>query len=193
MLVFDKGLHEALDMLGALLEERGVSCSLLAVGGGSLLLLGLIDRPTADLDIVGTPTPTGYRALPALPESVAEAVRDVGRALGLRPDWVNTGPAGLVDFGLPPGLPDRVHVMRFGGLELHVPDRVDLICLKLYAAVDQTERVRPHFQDLQAMSPTNDELLAAARWTRTHDPSPGFLHELQRVLGLLDVEYDDVS
>lgn len=180
--------EDALAALGALLEERGERHTFLAIGGGSLLLLGLISRPTADLDVLGVRAEGGYRRLDRLPAPVADAVREVGEAFGLRADWVNTGPAGLVDFGLPPGLEGRVHTRRFGALELHLPDRVDLICFKLYAAVDQTERVQPHFQDLRAMEPTEAELVAAARWTRTHDPSPGFLHELERVLRLFDVE-----
>lgn len=41
--------------------------------------------------------------------------------------------------------------------------------------------------------PTEPELVAAARWTRTHDPSPGFLQELQRVVRLFDVEFTEGS
>lgn len=181
-------LEDALIALGALLEERGEHHSFLAIGGGTLLLLGLIERPTADLDVVGEAVEGGYARLDALPPAVAEAVRDVGAAFGLRPDWVNTGPRHLLDFGLPPGLDGRVHLRRYGGLELHLPDRADLICFKLYAAVDQTERAQPHYQDLRAMNPTPDELLAAARWTRTHDPSDPFRQELHRMLRLFGVE-----
>lgn len=36
-------------------------------------------------------------------------------------------------------------------------------------------------------------LLNAARWTRTHDPSPGFLGELRRIVGLLGVEMSDAD
>lgn len=98
----------------------------------------------------------------------------------------------MIDFGLPGGLEDRVTVRRYGTLEVHVPAREDLICFKLYAAVDQGERSR-HFADLTGMTPTANELLRAARWTRTHDPSPGFLGELQRVLILLGVEARDAD
>lgn len=183
----ERTIEEALTALGSLLEERGEHHAFLAVGGGTLLLLGLIDRPTADLDIAGAVVGREYVKLDSLPPSVAEAVREVGAAYGLQPDWVNTGPAGLLDFGLLPGLADRVHRRRYGGLE-HLPDRVDLICFKLYAAVDQTERGR-HYQDLRAVDPTEEELLAAARWSRTHDPSEGFRQELQRMLGLFGVDH----
>jgi hypothetical protein len=45
-------LEESLMVLGESLAGRGVAFEIVAVGGGSLLLLGLISRPTADLDIV---------------------------------------------------------------------------------------------------------------------------------------------
>ena len=80
-------------------------------------------------------------------------------------------------------LEGRATVRTYGGLEVHLPAREDLVCFRLYAAVDQGERSR-HFADLRRLSPTPGQLLNAARWTRTHDPSPPFLGELQRILGL---------
>ena len=47
-----------------------------------------------------------------------------------------------------------------------------------------------HEADLRALDPTRDELLAAARWTRTHDPSDGFREQLVAALAYLGV--DDV-
>ena len=184
------GLDEALATLGALLEERGQRIGVLVVGGGSLLLLGVVERPTADVDVVGFSSPTGYAKAEVLPDFLALAVREVGEALGLGDAWFNSGPAGLIDFGLPPGLADRVTVKRYGALDVHLPAREDLVCFKLYAATDQGERSK-HFSDLRALAPTPDQLLNAARWTRTHDPSPGFLGELRRILGLLGVEVFD--
>jgi hypothetical protein len=185
-------LEEALATLGEVLTERAETWELLVGGGGSLLLLGLVDRPTADIDVVGRFTPHGYAKLAELPAYLAEAAGDVGDALGIGRAWLNTGPAGLVDFGLPPGLEDRVEVRRYGALALHIPAREDLVAFKPYAAVDLGERSK-HFQDLQRLAPTPRELIAAAAWTRTHDPSPGYLGELKRVLRLFGVEYDDAS
>ena len=45
-------LGTALDALGELLEERALSYNLVVIGGGSLLLQGLLRRPTIDLDVV---------------------------------------------------------------------------------------------------------------------------------------------
>lgn len=185
-------LDDALATLGALLEERGERIGVLVVGGGSLLLLGVVERPTADVDVVGYSSPVGYIKADALPEFLATSVRDVGDALGLGAKWFNNGPTDLIDFGLPPGLADRVTVRTYGTLEVHLPAHEDLVCFKLYAAVDQGERSK-HFADLRTLTPTAEQLLTSARWTRTHDPSPGFLDELRRILGLLDVEVSDVE
>jgi len=95
-------LEEALATLGALLDERGEHVGVLVVGGGSLLLLGVVERPTADVDIVGFSSPAGYSKADVLPTFLTTAVHEVGDALGLGEYWFNGGPAGLIDFGLPP-------------------------------------------------------------------------------------------
>jgi hypothetical protein len=184
-----EGLEQALRSLGAVLERRGASYRVLAVGGSSLLLLGLLDRPTADLDVVGIAERGRYVKADPLPQRLVAAVEDVGRALELDPEWLNARPASLMDFGLPEGLEGRLTVRRYGGLEVHIPGRADHICFKLYAAVDQGPRSK-HFADLQDLEPSQDELLTAARWTITHDPSPGFRSQLIAALKELGLEVD---
>ena len=78
-------------------------------------------------------------------------------------------------------------VRRYGSLEIHLPAREDLICFKLYALVDQGPHSK-HMDDLRALGPSRVELVSAARWTRTHDPSVGFLGELRGALALFEVE-----
>lgn len=48
-----------------------------------------------------------------------------------------------------------------------------------------------HAADLRALQPTPEELLAAARWSRTHDPSEGYRQELLGALTALGVEDAD--
>jgi len=60
-------LDEALATLGALLEERGEAIGVLIVGGGSLLLLGVVERPTADVDVVGFSPRPGTPELTSFP------------------------------------------------------------------------------------------------------------------------------
>jgi hypothetical protein len=187
-----EGLEEALRTLGEVLDSRGLSSRILVVGGSSLLLLGLIDRPTADLDVIGTAVGDHYVKAELIPEPLATAARDVGAALGLGANWLNAGPASLFDFGLPEGFETRIVVRRYASLEVHVPGRVDLLCFKLYAAVDHSGvRESKHLVDLRDMQPTGDELLRAARWTRTHDPSEGFKKELIKILDTLGVKASD--
>lgn len=188
------GLVDALETLGSVLQSRGVSSHILVAGGSSLLILGFIDRPTADVDVVGLVVEDHYVKAETIPEPLAEAARDVGAALGLGDRWLNNGPASLFDFGLPAGFERRVTVRTYGSLEVHLPGRTDLIAFKLYAAVDQWgNRVNKHLTDLAALEPTAAELLDAARWTRTHDPSDGFRGELKTVLKSLDIEVSDAD
>lgn len=97
-------LDSALTLLGQLLQDRGERFEVVAIGGGSLLLIGLIDRPTKDLDLVALRE--GDVLAPAgrpLPAALAEAVEDVARVLDLPPNWMNGGPDSLLRFGLPAG------------------------------------------------------------------------------------------
>jgi len=125
-----EALEEALQSLGAVLQQRRIPYSLLVVGGSGLLLLGLIDRPTGDLDVVGLSQEGSYVKLDVLPAPLAEAAVQVAQALDLSEDWLNTGPASLMDFGLPEGWEERIEVRQYGGLELHIPSRFDQILLK---------------------------------------------------------------
>jgi len=125
-----------------------------------------------------------------MPEPLRTAVVDVARAHGLADDWVNLGPESLLDFGLPEGLVDRLERRDYGGLIAWLAGRFDMICFKLYAAVDQGPRSR-HLQDLEELGPDQEELLAAARWTRTQDPSLGYRSMLVETLRRLGVEDAD--
>ena len=105
---------------------------------------------------------------------------------------MNLGPESLPDLGLPVGFVDRLERHDYGGLIAWLADRFDMIFFKLYAAVDQGPRSR-HIQDLRELGPDHDELLAAARWTITHDASPGYRSLLVETLGQLGLEDADAS
>lgn len=186
-------LEAALSALGELLATRRVRYELVLVGGGNLILRGLITRPTTkDLDILGERAFDTIRPLRPMPDPLRDAVTDVGRAFGLANDWLNVGPDSLLDFGLPDGFMQRLERRDFGGLVVWLAGRYDMVCFKLYAAVDHGPRSR-HFQDLVELRPNGDDLLGAARWTLTHDPSPGFRSLLVETLGSLGVEDADAQ
>jgi hypothetical protein len=154
------------------------------------MLLGALDRPTRDLDIVATIESGQYLKADPLPAPLQSAAEDVSEALGVAPDWLNEGPADLLDFGLPEGFAERAVIKRYGTLTLHIASRRDQVFLKLYAATDQGPHSK-HFQDLRLLEPTPQELIAGARWAVTHDPSPDFRTELLGALaslGVIDAE-----
>ncbi|HEY8742017.1 MAG TPA: hypothetical protein VIU62_02895 [Chloroflexota bacterium] len=183
-------LEQALQTLGAVLAQRGQRFELVTIGGSSLMLLGLIVRPTRDLDVVALAESGHYLKANPLPEALREASRDVGETLGIGGDWLNAGPTDLLDFGLPAGFQQRVQIRRYHALTLHLAGRFDQICFKLYATVDQSMNSK-HADDLRLLQPIPDELLQAATWTRTHDPSVGFRTELLAVLRAFGVEEAD--
>jgi hypothetical protein len=183
-------LENLLQTLGELLEARGHSYALVTAGGGSLLLLGLSVRPTRDLDVIAVADGGAYRKADRLPAALVEVARDVGVAAGVGGNWLNAGPASLVDFGLPDGFMKRAAERRYGGLTLFVASRFDQICFKLYAAVDQAPASK-HLDDLRLLQPTAEELIEAGRWSTTHDPSEGYrgqLVALLRMLGISDAD-----
>lgn len=184
-------LRAALAALGEILAARDLHYEVVVVGGAGLALLGVIDRPTRDVDVVATWDGGAVVPITALPSGLADAVRDVARIYGLNERWLNVGPASLMDLGLPSGFAERLKAVGFGALTVYLASRTDQIAFKLYAAVDQGPRSR-HLADLVVLRPTNDELLAAARWTRTHDPSDGFRHELRLALQHFGVEDVDL-
>lgn len=183
-------LEDALTTLGAVLESRGHHLEVVAIGGGSLLLLGLIRRPTKDIDIVALIDARGLMSAEPLPQPLREACADVASTLGLAEDWMNPGPTSLLAFGLPDGFAGRTIRREFGGLIVHLAGRFDQICFKFYAVVDQGPRSK-HAQDLSKLAPAPNELRAAAAWARTHDPSDGFREMSRQALTAFGVEESD--
>lgn len=184
--------HELLAALGEQLAARGVHVELVVIGGSALLAIGLISRPTRDVDVVALlADETLIDPRPLSPELIAARDR-VSRDFGLPQDWLNPAPADLLDFGLPEGFVDRLERQEYGGsLTVHFASRFDQIHFKLYAMADQG--AGKHEADLRALSPTRAELLVAARWTRTHDPSEGFREQLLAALTHLGVENVDLD
>ena len=94
-------LDEALHTLGAVLAARGQTASLVLVGGGALVLLGLADRSTKDLDVVARVdagqlreaepfSPALVEAIAGLRTSAPTALILVSRSLS-RAQMTNTG------------------------------------------------------------------------------------------------------
>lgn len=171
----------ALRRTGEVLQAAGLHYRIVAVGGAAMNLLGFVSRATTDVDILafGAATPEAgseIREPPEpLPEQLLDAATAVAREMGLRADWLNTGPAGQWMTGLPPGLASRIQWRTFAALDVGLVGRLDLIYLKLYAAADDIGTASVHFQDLVALTPTDEELTEASRWVVSQDPGTEIL------------------
>ena len=182
-------LDRALCLLGELLAARNHPAQHFVVcGGSSLLALGLVSRTTTqDVDILARIEANRLVTPRPLPDWLRSAADDVGAQLVLPRDWLNDQVADETLFrcGFPDGLQSRLTLKNYGPrLSISFISRRDQIFLKLHAAVDRDGG--RHLQDLLDLKPKADELLDAAKWTRTQDPSDGFrllLGEMIKHLG----------
>jgi hypothetical protein len=174
-------LRQALSTLGVLLEDRGLTFEIVAIGGGGLLLLGVIQRPTKDLDALALIEAGEYRVARPLPEDLREAIEDTADVLNLEKDWLNPSPTGQLKQGLPPGFPDRTTRHEFGGLIVHLADRYDQVCLKLYAAADSAPGSK-HVKDLIDLDPSAREIRDAAEWVKRQDTGVEFASFVDAVI-----------
>lgn len=183
---------QLLSALAEQLEAQGATLEIVVIGGSALLAIGLITRATRDVDVVALVGPGGLRDPRPLPEPLAIARDRVARDFGLPRSWLNTGPADLLDGGLPDGFVSRLEPRDYRpALRVHFASRFDQIHFKLYAMADGMSG--KHEADLRDLQPTEDELLAAARWALTHDPSEGFRSLLLRALAAFGVDDADLS
>jgi hypothetical protein len=179
-------LPQALSALAGFLEADGASPeTLVVIGGSALITLGIVSRTTKDVDIMACVDPERGIVDPRpMSEALRAAADKVARELQLDPHWLNTGPADQVLAGLPEGFLSRLTRHDYGPcLTIFFPDRFDLIHLKLFAIMDQG-RGR-HVSDLQALKPTEEELLLAARWVLTQDAGEDFPQIVRNTLTAL--------
>jgi hypothetical protein len=175
---------QALQLLnGRLALATAPRFNLVVCGGSALAATGLVTRTTKDVDVVALMDEEGVLLDPApLPQALVQAAHEVALDLGLQKDWLNNGPSsgdgGLFRLGLPEGFVERLTWVTIGErLTIGYISRYDQIHFKLYAAVDQSGSY--HAEDLRELHPSDAELLDAAGWTRTHDPSEGYRQGLQ--------------
>lgn len=186
------GVDQLFRALGEQLAEGGEPVELVVIGGSALIALEFVERATRDVDVVAVLADGDLVRPDPLPATLIRARDRVARDFGLRTDWLNAAPQSLLDFGLPVGFVDRLERRRYGAfLTVHFAGRLDQIHFKLYALVDQGPG--KHERDLRALEPNVEEFIAAARWTRTHDPSKGFRGELERVLAHLGAQDVDLG
>lgn len=182
-------------ILAALAEQLrslGDQLEIVVIGGSALTALGLIRRATRDVDLLAIAEDGELRPAEPLPDALRTARDRVARDFDLDENWLNAGPTGLLKWGLPAGFMTRIVTRRYGqALTVHFAGRIDQIHFKLFAMVDQAGG--RHEADLRALHPTAAELIAAARWSVTQDPSPGYRMVLMEALSALGVENADLG
>ena len=176
---------ETIPAFDSFLAERGLRLDGVLIGGAALSLLGVIERPTLDCDVLH----------PSIPEEVLSAARlfadsyDRGGS-SLSVDWLNNGPASIAK-ALAHGWRSRL-VLLFSGkaITFHTLGRTDLLGTKLLGLCD---RGGQDLDDCIAFAPTTDELKDAAAWVSAHDGNPDWpehvaitVSELAQRLGLSD-------
>lgn len=184
----EASLNRVFELLGVLLEHRTSShLNLVVCGGSALIAIGLVARATKDVDVVCLIEGGSLVSSTKLPSVLTEAAKLATLELGLSDDWLNSGPASILDEdlpnqGLPPGFQNRLIRHDFGPvLSVFFLSRIDQIYFKLFAAADKGGP-SIHFTDLARLRPTDDELVDAVVWARLHDPSVAFLDTVQAML-----------
>ncbi|MCE5204303.1 MAG: hypothetical protein ABFC80_06585 [Coriobacteriales bacterium] len=178
--------------LDAELQRRSTALTEICVIGGSALnAAGFINRPTKDVDVLAVGSRRGGRLLleksRPLPAVLIQASAAVAEQFQIEPDWLNAGPADLMDHGLPVGFETRLVPRTYGpALTVHFAGRLDQICFKLYAAADVGGR---HLVDLQALGPTEEEMRFALEWVRQQDDSEGFRAQLAELFDYLGMSH----
>lgn len=144
-----------LHLLGLGLRFEGV-----VIGGSALGLLGIIERPTRDFDILAPELPP---AIASAARVFAEAQRRLGVDLG--DDWLNNGPVQLGE-ALPDGWRARLQLVFQGrALALSTLGRADLLKSKLYALCDRGTDL----PDCIALAPTAADLAECLPWLTLQD------------------------
>lgn len=180
-------LNVILTALAEQLRFTGNRQEIVIIGGSALTALGLASRATRDVDLLAIAENGELHSADPLPDALRVARDRVARDFGLDENWLNGGPADLLKWGLPEGFMRRIVTRHYGeALIVHFAGRFDQIHFKLFAMVDQGGG--RHEADLRALRPEREELAAAARWSMTQDPSPGYRMVLKSALSALGVE-----
>lgn len=172
-------IERALLAVGELLAEQGEPTSVVIIGGAALHLLGIVQRTTRDVDVVAfTERPDSHDALrrppDPFPPALDSAVRQVAKDFDLPTGWLNRGPAGQWDVGLPAGFLERITWRQFASLDVGIAGRLDLIFLKIEAAADQPDSRNRHFEDLLALRPAPREVERAVAWAKEKNVGPEY-------------------
>ena len=140
---------------------------LIVCGGGALLVLGIIERQTRDIDVIS----------PEIDPLLQELAAQIGKEFGLEKGWLNNGPASLVR-DLERGWAERVRPIFHGSaLTVKTLSVRDLLATKLYAYCDRDE---DDLSDILRMNPSPAEVESLRAWVLDRDGSAYWPDRVQK-------------
>jgi hypothetical protein len=163
--------------------------TVLCCGAAALCALGVLSRSTLDVDAIGAVNSKGLLIpMDGFSQEIAAAVAATAQKLGLTEDWFNLEASAILDRGLPEGSVGRSddHVRTFGpSLTVRFMDRLDLIALKMFAALDPAKG-RRHVEDLVAINPSREEIRHGLQWMSAWTSSQQFKAALRNLAEAFD-------
>jgi hypothetical protein len=187
-------IEGALSELGRQMALRDAShLTVLCCGAAALCAVDALSRSTLDVDAVGAVNPDDEIVpLEAFSTDTAAAIAATAQKLGLHSDWFNLEASAILERGLPEGAVARSasHARAFGPcLSVRFMDRLDLVALKMFAALDPAKG-RRHAEDLVAINPSREEIRHGLRWMAAWPSNLHFkvaLHNLAEAFDCGDV------
>lgn len=169
-------MRDALKSFDKYLEKEDLAFSATVIGATALIVMGIVDRATADVDCLA----------PIIPADIKEASQRFAKSYKgpdgpLHADWLNNGPESLIR-DLPKGWEQRVNILFKGRrLKLTTLSRLDLLRSKLFAYCDRQQDL----EDCIALRPTAAELSECLGWVEERDANPGWPDHVRRSFRLL--------
>lgn len=146
-----------MDRLNDELRRIGETRTLIVCGGAALIVSGIIERQTRDMDVLA----------PEIDGVLSRIADSLESEFGLGPNWLNNGPASLIK-DLSPGWRERTDELYVGSnLQVRALGRIDLLATKLYAFCDRED----DFSDVLQLKPTRNELEQLKPWVLRRDAS----------------------
>lgn len=154
---------EVLKSFDHFLKNKNLEFSATIIGGAALIILGVINRATKDIDCLD----------PQIPETICRASVEFakkyrGEGAPLKTNWFNNGPQSLKK-ELPQGWQKQT-IPLYAGTNLHLETlgRLDLLRSKLFAYCDRQQDL----QDCIALKPKLGELKRCYLWLTKRDFNP---------------------
>ena len=158
---------EVLNQFDDQLTKEKVEFNGIVVGASALVLLGIIDRMTRDIDLINN----------SIPQKVRDQIEIFAKKnIGLDSNWINCSSA-VLRKNLQPGWESRLReIFRGKSLRLQTLSRKDLLITKLIGYCDRGTDI----YDCIGMKPSQKELKTSFHWVRQQDSEKRWPKHVQK-------------